>query len=378
MSRVRLDEGSGRGILEEFGRSVKVMVVAGRAAGGAWVLGSGFLTTTLRLSVSFLLLKISSLSSKSSPSRKSSSSCAGFGVGDCVNGLSREGGAGLSTAGDVVGSTAGDEGKSMGVVEAGAEVGGASRCCGGKGEASGVGSCVFLSFSRRALKSRVSVGSTRPLRSSSSLSKVMQLPRLGLMADTEELRAPLASRRVPAKRMPKLPSPQSSKSSWSSAGVCGVGVFSFSPPGALLGSSRSFPQSSSTSILRVDFFLPSLLIVPPSSADDGTLAGIGMPACFAEWMARFVDRSSLGVSSTCQSSSPVFDSERTDMRDDRVCIAEFLKSRPSLASKSPSSQLSNLDVLDALDVIDAMRWEKLRFAMLAARVGVFAGVEGEV
>ncbi|KAH4440864.1 hypothetical protein HBH64_230290 [Parastagonospora nodorum] len=364
------------------------MVVAGRAAGGAWALGSGFLTTTLRLRVSFALSKMSP-PPKSRPSRKSSSSCAGFGLdlGDCANGLSSEGAAGLSTRGDrgdAVGSTAGDDGngkgddgKSTGVVDVGAEVGGGSRCC-GSGDASGVGSCVFLSFSRRAPKSSGSVGSTRPLRSSSSLSSVMQLPMLGLMADTEELRAPRVSRRVPAKRMPRLPSPQSSKSSCSSAGVCGVGVFSFSPPGALVGSSRSLPQSSSTSILRVDFFFPSLLMVPPSSADDGTLVGMGMPACFAEWMARFVDRSSFGVMSTCQSSSPVLDSERTDMREDRVCIAEFLKSRPSLSSKSPSSQLSNLDVLEVLEAMEAMRCAKLRFgaAMLARVECGFAVVSG--
>jgi hypothetical protein len=101
-------------------------------------------------------------------------------------------------------------------------------------------------------------------------------------------------------------------------------------------------------------------MVPPRSADDGTLVGIGMPACFAEWIALFVDRSSLGVRRTCQSSSPVLDSERTDMRDDKVCRAGFLKSRPSLSSKSPSSQLSNLDVLDALEAMEAMRCAKLR------------------
>jgi hypothetical protein len=361
---VRLD-GRGRGIRDELGLSVKVMVVAGRAAGGAVTFGGGFLTTTLRLRVSFLLSKMS-VSPKSRPSRKSSSSTAGFDFGDRAIGLSRESGAGLS-ARLVFSSALGDDGKSMGVVEAGADVGGRSR--GGIGDASGVGSCVFLSFSRRAEKSSCSVGSTRPLRSSSSLSNVMQLPKLGLMADAEELRAPRASRRVPAKRMPRLPSPQSSMSSKSSAGMCGAGVFSFNPPGTLLGSSRSFPQSSSTSILRVDFFFPSLLMVPPSSADEGTLVGIGMPACFAEWMARLVDNSSLGVSRTCQSSSPVFDSERMDMRDESDCMAEFLKSRPSLSSKSPSSQLSNLDVLDALEAMEAMRWAKLRLgAAMLARV----------
>lgn len=358
VSRVRLEEGSGRGIREDVGLSVNVRVVAGRAAGGAETLGSGFFTTTLRLRVSFVLSKPSA-SPKSSPSRKSSSS--GFALGEITMGLSRDGAAGLSASGEAdVGSTAGDDGKWMGVVDAGTEVG-------GSGEASGVGNCSFLIFSRRAVKSSGSVGSTRPLRSSSSLSSVMQLPMLGLMAETEELRAPRASRRVPAKRMPRLPSPQSSKSSRSSAGVCGVGAFSFSPSCALVGSSRSFPQSSSTSILRADFFFPSLLIVPPSSADDGTLVGMGMPACLAELMARLVELLSLGVSSTCQSSSPVLDSERTDMREDSVWMAEFLKSRPSLSSKSPSSQLSNLEVLEALEAIEAMREAKLRFgaAMLA-------------
>lgn len=271
--------------------------------------------------------------------------------------------AGLSQ-GDDVGSTTGEEGSSVVWGEYGAEVGVMSRrCAGGSGEAAGVGSWACLSFSRRALKSRCSVGRTRPLRSSSSLSRVMQLPRLGLMADmaeTEELRAPRASRRVPANRMPKLPSPQSSKSSSSSAGVCGAGALSFNVGCAL---SKLKSSSYSASILRVDFFFPSFFIVPPSSAEDGTLVGIGMPACFAEWMARFVDRSSLGVSSTCQSSSPVLDSERTDMREDSDCMAEFLNSRPlpSFCSKSPSSQLSNLDELDALEAIEAMRWAKLRW-----------------
>jgi hypothetical protein len=173
--------------------------------------------------------------------------------------------------------------------------------------------------------------------------------------------------------VPRLPSPQSSKSSKSSAGVAGAGVFSFRPPGTVLGSSRSFPQSSSTSILRVEFFLPRRLMVPPSRADEGTLLGMGMPACFAEWMARLVERSSLGVSRTCQSSSPVLDSERTDMREESDWMAEFLKSSPSLSSKSPSSQLSNLDALDVLEVMEAMRWAKLRVgaAMLARGCGVF-------
>ena len=126
---------------DEFGRSVKVMVVAGRAAGGAWALGSGFLTTTLRLRVSFGLSKRSP-PPKSRPSRKSSSSCTGLGLdlGDCSKGLSSAGAAGLSTRGDrgdAVGSAAGDGGKgdrkgddgnSMGVVDVGAEVGGCSRC----------------------------------------------------------------------------------------------------------------------------------------------------------------------------------------------------------------------------------------------------------
>jgi len=76
VSRVRL-EGSGRGIRDETGRSVNVRVVAGRAAGGAEALRTGFFTTTLRFSVSFLLSKTSS--PKSRPSRKSSSSSAGFG-----------------------------------------------------------------------------------------------------------------------------------------------------------------------------------------------------------------------------------------------------------------------------------------------------------
>jgi hypothetical protein len=372
--RVRLaDEGNGRGIRDNTGLSVNVRVVAGRDAGGAEALGAGFLTTTLRLSVSLLLSNTSS--PKSRPSRKSSSSSAAFGFVDGTTGLSLGVSAAGLSQGDDVCSTTGEDGSSMLDDECGTEIGVAAQCgTGGSGEATGAGSCACLSFSRRALKSRCSVGSTRPLSSSSSLSRVMQLPRLGLMAEmaeTDELRAPRASRRVPAKRIPKLPSPQSSKSSCSSAGVCGAGALSFSVPWVLLGSSRSFPQSSSTSILRDDFFFPSLLMVPPSSADDGTLVGMGMPACLAEWMARFVERSSFGVRRTCQSSSPpVLDSERTDMREDSDCMAEFLNSRPSLSSKSPSSQLSNFEELDALEAIEAMRCAKLRWgAAMLARAG---------
>jgi hypothetical protein len=116
--------------------------------------------------------------------------------------------------------------------------------------------------------------------------------------------------------MPKLPSPQSSKSSLSSAGVRGIGVFSFNVPVAFVGSSRSSPQSSSTTIFLVDFFFPRRFIDPPSSAEEGTLVGIGIPACFADVIALIVERLSSGVMRTCQSSSPVFDSDRTETRDD--------------------------------------------------------------
>jgi hypothetical protein len=99
--------------------------------------------------------------------------------------------------------------------------------------------------------------------------------------------------------------------------------------------------------------------VPPMSADEGTLVGMVMPACFADWIARWVDASSFGVKRTCQSSSPVLDSERTDMREDSECIAALLNSSPSLSSKSPSSQLSKRDVVDAFEAIEAMRCAKL-------------------
>jgi hypothetical protein len=367
VSRVRLAmEGRGLGIREVVGLSVKVMVVAGRAACGAVVLVAVFLTTMFLLRVSFCRSRISPLP-KSKPSSKSSSWITGFDLGDGALGLI---GVGLLNGEGDDGAAMGDRGGSwMGTDVAGVGAVGVRDSSrngrGGRSEGSWAGGCwVLLSFSRRAPKSMGSVGSTRPPKSSSSLSMVMILPRLGLMADTDELRAPRLPCRVPANRMPREPSPQS-KSSSSSAGVRGLGAFSFSPSFALLGSSRSLPQSSSTSIFLVDFFLPSLLIDPPSRAEEGTLVGMGMPACFAAVLIAdvFVAWSS-GVMRNCQSSWDSV-SERTLMREESEWTVEFLKRRPSeRSSKSPSSHVS---IWVDWEVMEAMRAAKER--LLAAMLG---------
>ncbi|KAJ8105309.1 hypothetical protein OPT61_g10256 [Boeremia exigua] len=104
-------------------------------------------------------------------------------------------------------------------------------------------------------------------------------------------------------------------------------------------------------------------MLPPSNADAGTLVGMGMPACLAEKMALLVARSSSGASSTCQSSSPVLDSERTLRRDDSECTVEFLNSRPSPSSKSASSQFS---MPETIELIEAIRAAKLRFGAAMA------------
>ena len=363
--------GSGLGIREVVGLSVNVMVEAGRAAGGVVALAAGFLTTMFRFRVSFWLSKISS-APKSSPSKKSSSSSTGLGFGEGSAWLSR-GGDGVAKAGGGDETSSMVKGTDVGA-DVGASVGELSRRRrGGRGEAS---CSLFLSLSRRAAKSSPSLGKIRPDSPSSSLSTVMQLPKLGLMADTTETDELLAPRevacRVPAKRMPRLPSPKSSKSksSWSPAGVRGDGAFSFNPSFAFCGSSKSFPQSSSSSILRLDFFFPSRFIVPPRSALGAIDAGIGMPACWAaDVMALAVEGSSFGVIKTCQlSSSPVFDSERTDMREDRDKAVDVLNSRPSFSSNSSSHD----SISGLLLVRLAIRAAKLRLgaAMLARARGV--------
>jgi hypothetical protein len=373
-------EGRGLGILDTEGLSVKVMVVAGLAAGGATgFFGAVFLTTTLRLSVSFLVSRASS-EPKSRPSRKSSSSTTGLG---CDPGRDpgcdpdRDSGQSSRSRGgvDVCTGEGGDVNSTEGA-SGGAEVGDSwYRGWDGIGEASGVRYSAAFNRCRRAVKLSGSCGRTRPPRSSSSLSTVMQLPMLGLMAETEELRAPRASLLVPPKRMPKLPSPQSSKSSRSSVvGELGAGSFSFSfnaPSMALVGSSRSLHQSSSTAILRFDFFFPSRLMEPPSRADDGTLLGMGMPACFAEMMALSVESSSFGVRRTCQSSSAVLDSERTETRDevvDWMVDIECAKRSP-WASKSASSSQFSID-----GAMEAMRWAKLPLLAMAEVRAAICGV----
>jgi hypothetical protein len=116
--------------------------------------------------------------------------------------------------------------------------------------------------------------------------------------------------------------------------------------------------------LRLDFFFPSRWIVPPSSADDGTLVGIGMPACFADVMATAVERSSFGAMSNCQSSSPVLDSERTERCDDMdfTVLMDCVKMSPWKSLSS--SQFS----IVALEILEAIRCAKLLpEAMAAAR-----------
>lgn len=123
-------EGSGLGIRDAEGLSVKVMVVAGRAAGGAAALRGTFLTTTLRFTVSFLV-SIGSSTPKSRPSRKSSSSTMGFGLGRDSGDVSR---GGVDSKDNGV-KTLGEDGMS----KTGAEVGASSRLCrAGCGETSGV------------------------------------------------------------------------------------------------------------------------------------------------------------------------------------------------------------------------------------------------
>jgi hypothetical protein len=84
-------------------------------------------------------------------------------------------------------------------------------------------------------------------------------------------------------------------------------------------------------------------MVPPRRAEEGMFCGMGMPTCFAEEMALEVEISSLGVISSCQSSSAAMDSERTELetREDSlewVVEPEWAKRSPS---RSPSSsQLS--------------------------------------
>lgn len=78
-------DGRGLGIREVVGLSVKVMVVAGRAACGAVVLVAGFFTTMFLFRVSFCRSRMSPLP-KSKASSKSSSSTAGF-LGDGALGL---------------------------------------------------------------------------------------------------------------------------------------------------------------------------------------------------------------------------------------------------------------------------------------------------
>ena len=79
-------EGSGLGIRDVVGLSVKVMVVAGRAACGAVLFFAAFLTTMFLFSVSLWLSRIPPRPS-SNPFSKSSSSSAGFGFGDTALGL---------------------------------------------------------------------------------------------------------------------------------------------------------------------------------------------------------------------------------------------------------------------------------------------------
>jgi hypothetical protein len=112
---------------------------------------------------------------------------------------------------------------------------------------------------------------------------------------------------------------------------------------------------------------------PPSRADEGTLVGMGMPACLAETMALLVDSSSSDVSRTCQSSSPALESERTERREESEWTVEFLKRSESESSKSPSSHVS---MAEAMDDREAMRPAKLRLgAAIAAWVGAIVGVD---
>jgi hypothetical protein len=207
-----------------------------------------------------------------------------------------------------------------------------------------------LRFLSRPLKSMGSLGSSSPPSSSSSLSRVMQLPMLGLMTETDELRLRTGSRRVPAKRMPRLPSAHSESNSTSASapGVFGApgtsmaagGGRSFRAPRPTAGTSKSSPQSSETSWR--DLVLPRRLMEPPSRAEEGTLRGMGMPTLLADEMACDVEAASPGASSSCQSSSPATDSERVDRRDDRAaCAAEPLDAaKRSPARSTSSSQFS--------------------------------------
>jgi hypothetical protein len=92
-----------------------------------------------------------------------------------------------------------------------------------------------------------------------------------------------------------------------------------------------------------------------------------MPACFADEMALRVDISSLGVSRTCQSSSPVLDSERTETRED------ILVGRVEIewGKRSPWKSLSSSQ-FSMVEAMEATRWAKLpREAMAAVYMARF-------
>jgi hypothetical protein len=98
-------------------------------------------------------------------------------------------------------------------------------------------------------KRRGPLGNMRPSRPSSSLSTVRELETLGLRAETEELLFDFLSRLVPPNLVPKLPSPHSSNSSWTLAGVLGISFLADSLSGSpTAGSWKSISKSSSGSV----------------------------------------------------------------------------------------------------------------------------------
>ena len=96
-------DGSGLGIRDMVGRSVKVSVVAGRAACDALALLVVFFTTMFLFKVSFLLSRISPVPNSKPSSKSSSGSAAGLGFGDGALGLPK----GEKKAGPVVGDRGG-------------------------------------------------------------------------------------------------------------------------------------------------------------------------------------------------------------------------------------------------------------------------------
>jgi len=90
-----------------------------------------------------------------------------------------------------------------------------------------------------------------------------------------------------------------------------------------------------------------------------------MPACFAEEIACTVEFSSFGARSTCQSSSPTLDSDRTETREDIVGRVEIELLKRSPLRSASSSQFSIVEAMEAI------RCAKLpRFAMAAVTAGV--------